>query len=109
MMRYRQRQPDHFEGESTMKVFAFDPTTGRKGPQIGESIRPDALSNMHRFTCPVPRNTATTSWRIATEAADIRNRPIKFDRPVCFCLGQQTAGTDTTWVWYALVPQGAAA
>jgi hypothetical protein len=23
---------------------------------------------------------------------------------VCFCLGKMTAGTDTTWQWYALLP-----
>jgi hypothetical protein len=41
---------------------------------------------------------------VATEAFGRNNERIEFDRPVCFCLGQWTAGTDTTWQWYALLP-----
>ena len=87
-----------------MKVFEYNPFTGVKGALIAEIARPDALSNRYQATCVLPNFTPDQSWIIATEATDHKNNPIKFDRPVCFCLGQWTAGEDTAWQWVVLLP-----
>jgi hypothetical protein len=92
-----------------MKVFEFDPATGRKGALIGESIRPDAVSNRSGRSCALPKAKRDENWMVATTLADRRNHPITFDRPVCFCLGQFTAGTDTAWEWVAFLPEDKAA
>lgn len=44
-------------------------------------------------------------WSIATRVEDRNSREVTFDRPVCFCLGQFTAGTETTWEWVAYLPE----
>ena len=87
-----------------MKVFEFDPSTGKRGDQIADIQRPDFLRNTGMAKCALPRAARDTQWAVATEAFGRNNERIEFDRPVCFCLGQWTAGTDTTWQWYALLP-----
>ena len=88
-----------------MKVFEFDPATGRRGAQIGDIQVPSALGNPGMAKCTLPRAARDTRWSVATEAFDRNNERIEFDRPVCFCMGQWTAGEETTWHWYALLPQ----
>jgi len=89
-----------------MKVFEFDPATGRRGAQIGDIRRPTALSNLEMAKCVLPHATRDTQWAVATRAY-LDGQPITdfYDRPVCFCMGQWTAGEETTWQWYALLPK----
>ena len=86
-----------------MKVFEFDPATGARGALIGSMPRPDFVANPAGATCVLPKSK-DADWMVATKAADRENKPVVFDRPVCFCLGQMTAGTDTSWHWVALLP-----
>lgn len=86
-----------------MKVFAFDPTTGKKGDYLMDSFSPHFLSNMDRVSCTLPK-WPDSDWMVATKMTDRNNKEIKFDRPVCFCMGQWTAGTDTAWQWVAYIP-----
>ncbi len=87
-----------------MKVFEFDPSTGKRGAQIDDVQRPEFLRNPEMAQCVLPKGQRDTDWFVATEAFDRNNKRVVFDRPVCFCLGQFTAGSDTTWQWYALLP-----
>lgn len=57
-----------------MKVFHFDPVSGKRGPFIENAPYAHQLSN---------------------------------PRPVCFCTGEFTAGTDTAWHWHVLMPTNA--
>lgn len=89
-----------------MKVFEFDPATGRRGAQIADIPRPHALTNHNMARCVLPRSGRDTSWSVATMMYHNGEPDTQFHgRPVCFCLGQFTAGTDTTWQWYALIPE----
>ena len=86
-----------------MKVFEFNPSTGERGSLIAEIARPDSVGNISRKSCILPK-MVDANWMVADELKDRNNRPITFDRPVCFCLGQWTAGTDTAWEWVAYLP-----
>ena len=86
-----------------MKVFEFNPETGARGSLIREIPRPDAVSNRSGKKCALPK-MIDANWMVADELKDRNNRPITFDRPVCFCLGQWTAGEDTAWEWVAYLP-----
>jgi len=88
-----------------MKVFEFDPTTGKRGQLICEMPRFHGYSNMKGAKCALPKHGSDTQWSIATRVEDRNSREVTFDRPVCFCLGQFTAGTDTTWEWVAYLPE----
>lgn len=87
-----------------MKVFEFNPSTGKRGAFLEEMNRPDAIGNPAGVRCKLPV-MPDAQWIVATELSDRNNKPMAFDRPVCFCLGQWTAGTDTHWQWVAYLPQ----
>lgn len=87
-----------------MKVFEFDPVTGRRGAQIADIAAPQFVANPGFAKCKLPKATRDSDWRVATLATGKNNEAIVFDRPVCYCLGQWTAGTDTTWQWVAHLP-----
>lgn len=94
-----------------MKVFAFDPKTGKRGKEVLGSVNCQATGNRSRATCKLPRhNPADTTWTVADHAEGTRGAkilPEAFGQDaICFCLGQMTAGTDTTWEWVALVKPG---
>ena len=86
-----------------MKVFEFDPTNGTKGNLICEIARIDAFSNRELKVAKTP-NMKDCNWSVATKLEDRNGKPVTFDRPVCFCIGQLTAGTDTAWEWVAYLP-----
>jgi len=86
-----------------MKVFEFDPATGSRGSLICEIARPDAFSNRSGKTCVLPK-MPESDWTVADKLEDRRGNAVIFDRPVCFCMGQWTAGADTTWEWVAYLP-----
>jgi hypothetical protein len=88
-----------------MKVFEFNPVTGRPGPQVTDILVPQFLSNPRAAKCKLPKDGPDTNWTIATVALDRNNERVAFDRPVCFCIGKLTAGTDTAWHWFALLPE----
>lgn len=88
-----------------MKIFAYDPNTAKRGEQIGEMPRIHAYSNRDRKTCKLPRHNSDTQWTIATSLEDRNCQPVQFEQPVCFCLGQFTCGTDTSWEWVVYLPE----
>lgn len=88
-----------------MKVFKFDPATGKRGEQISDIQRFFAYSNMGGATCALPKSAADSTWTIATKVEDRQGNEVKFNEPVCFCMGQMTCGTDTTWEWVAYLPK----
>jgi len=88
-----------------MKVFTYDTATGSKGEQIADIQPPCGLRNLKLAKCRLPSSRSDTQWAVATAAEDKSNNLIEFDQAVCFCLGQFTAGTDTHWQWYVLLPQ----
>lgn len=89
-----------------MKVFAFNPVTGRKGALIGDIARPDHVSNRQGAQCQKPPSRDDEDWMVATVATDRNNKRVAFEHPVCFCLGKFTAGTDSAWQWVILLPEG---
>lgn len=86
-----------------MKVFEFDPATGKRGDLIG-NVRVFGTANPTMAKCSLPRRPGA-DWSVATKLFGRNNDEIKFDRPVCLCIGQFTAGTDTSWQWVAYLPQ----
>jgi hypothetical protein len=88
-----------------MKVFKFDPATGKRGEQILEVPRFHYYANMERASCALPKNTNDTTWRVVTKVEDRQGNEVKFTEPVCFCTGQMTCGTDTSWEWIAYLPK----
>lgn len=87
-----------------MKVFEFDPTTGKKGKQIDDIPVPQGFLNRERVECVLPK-WYDAEWMVATSATDRNNKPVTFDRPVCFCLGKFRCGMDEHWEWVALLPK----
>lgn len=87
-----------------MKVFKFDPATGKKGEQIADIPRPDAISNRNAIDCVLPKNTDSITWSTCTKIENRKGDEITFSEPVCFCHGLWRAGTNESWEWYALVP-----
>lgn len=86
-----------------MKVFHFDPSTGKRGELIEVRGMAYSTSNPQGLRAKLPKAN-DQDWSVATEAADHNGQPIKYQIPVCFCLGQLTCGTDTSWHWVALLP-----
>jgi hypothetical protein len=86
-----------------MKVFTFNPQTGQRGEQLAD-VRVFGSTNREMVKCVTPTN-ADSDWRVATKLFDKDNNEIKFDQPVCLCLGQFTAGESTSWQWLAYIPQ----
>lgn len=86
-----------------MRVFKFNPATGQRGDQI-DDVRVFGTSNMEMVSCVTPKQP-DADWCVATKLFDRDNNEIKFNEPVCLCLGQFTAGTDTAWHWVAYLPQ----
>jgi hypothetical protein len=91
-----------------MKVFEFDRTTGKRGKQVGNVVC-HAYGNygdtLPSVTLPAKRTDTTVD--VAGHASDARNKPITAAQfgceSVCFCIGNLTCGTDTTWNWVILV------
>jgi len=91
-----------------MKVFEFDPTTGKRGRVIGHLDGPVDMTNRSRISCKLPRASRTEAWNVVDRITRHR-REVQFDRPVCFCSGQYFAGTaDKTgeWWWHVYLPPG---
>lgn len=86
-----------------MKVFHFDPVTGKRGAFIENTLFAHALANPEGATATLPRSP-DAFWTVATSAQDRSGKPIAYDFPVCFCTGFFTAGTDSAWHWHALLP-----
>lgn len=86
-----------------MKVFHFDPQTGRRGAYIENAPVACQLSNPDGAKATLPYGK-DTQWAVATMASTRDGTPIMYDFPVCFCVGLLTAGTDSAWHWYALLP-----
>lgn len=88
-----------------MKVFEFDPMSGKRGQMICEMPRFHAYSNREGKRCTLPKADNDTMWNIATRVEDRNGKLVVFEHPVCFCLGQFTAGQDTTWEWVVYLPE----
>jgi hypothetical protein len=86
-----------------MRVFHYNPETAQKGALIGDIPYAHATSNKSGVNPLLPVR-AGQDWRAADHAAYLDGSPLRFDTPVCFCLGEFTCGTDRAWHWVALVP-----
>lgn len=86
-----------------MKVFHFDPETGQKGELIGDIPYCHQTGNASGVRPRLPARHGQ-EWRAADHAAYLDGSPIRFDFPVCFCLGELTRGTDRAWHWIVLIP-----
>jgi len=90
-----------------MKVFRFDPATGKRGELVADIARPCATGAAAQGV-KLPASTNTTQWWAINSAEDRRGQPITFPFPVCFCTGEWFASMDHSdgcWHWYALIPQ----
>ena len=90
-----------------MKVFKFDPATGKRGELVADIPRPCATGAAAQGVT-LPANTHNSSWWAITKAEDRQGNPIVFPFPVCFCTGEWFASMDRSdgcWHWYALIPQ----
>lgn len=91
-----------------MKVFAFDPATGKRGQEVIGNVNCQGYSNSTRPACKIPpHNKATTNWVVADAASGRGCTPITPEmfgqEAICFCIGQMFCGTDASWEWVALV------
>ncbi len=86
-----------------MKVFHFDPVSGKRGPFIENAPYARQLSNPDGAVATLPRRPGE-DWTVASAAFDRQGRPISYPQPVGFCTGEFTAGTDLAWHWHALMP-----
>jgi hypothetical protein len=94
-----------------MKVFKFDPATGKRGELVADIPRPCATGGAAAGVV-LPSNTDTINWWAIKSAEDRQGNPISFPFPVCFCTGEHFASMDRSdgcWWWYALIPQEVAA
>ncbi len=87
-----------------MQVFHYDVQSGTKGEFIGHFPYCHAVSNpdMVIISLPVRKNQ---DWVVGTRAQYLDCSPMIFDVPVCFCLGELTCGTDSSWNWVVLLPK----
>lgn len=90
-----------------MKVFAFDPATGKRGHTVLGHVNCHHVMNRDKATAKVPRATTTRRWTVASFATDLRGSAITAgqfgQRAVCFCLGEFKCGVDRSWEWVALI------
>jgi hypothetical protein len=89
-------------GENDMKVFKFNPKTGKRGEQICEIKRPDGMSfDYDRTDVVVPsryqnRDGDFVEWRVAYMIQDRQCQEIDLgDEWVCFCTGYTTGLSDS--------------
>lgn len=94
-----------------MKVFRFDPLTGKRCEQVADIAAPSATgAYIYDDSIKLPESTGTTQWAAIRRAEDRRGNLISFPFPVCFCTGEHFASmdrTDGTWWWFALIPSEA--
>lgn len=90
-----------------MKVFKYDIKEGKRLEQIDDIPLANALSNMKGVDVRLPAVVREgVEWHVFTSAVDRDNKEIKYDFPVCFCLGQMRCGEEPTfWSWCVLLPK----
>lgn len=104
-----------------MKVFAFDPTTGTRGEQIGNVERNSWAAegvdfcfnegHMKRFEYKLPKGRKDERWTAHVDAgvSDREGKMISYlseDKWVCFCTGQWQCGEESAvWEWVVLPPK----
>ena len=90
-----------------MKVFAFDPSTGKRGRMPIGYISCGPVQNPDKAKVKLPRRRFDALWTVATRAVSRTGEPItpgQFgQRAICFCMGEYQAGIDRTWHWVALL------
>lgn len=104
-----------------MKVFAFDPTTGKRGEQIDEIVRPSTFAQSVEFAQSQgfqshlnfvkPSNTDSQVWssQLYMGREDETGKLIvsEYDTWVCCCSGEcngQPTITGKAWVWHIIPP-----
>jgi len=89
-----------------MKVFAFDPTTGKRGAQLDDIPLVIGTGNPRGAQCKLPKQ-AGVQWAVATQVEGRDGKRLSFDQPVCFCIGQLRPFGSTEqgeWHWFAYLP-----
>ena len=103
-----------------MKVFLFDPNTGRRGKQIDDVKMIDWAGKSYDycvdngmvepilwFVEPTWRSNScqvTIHLDAGIGHAGHEKSYRREDDWVCFCMGEWTCGTDTSWQWIVLPP-----
>ena len=86
-----------------MKVFHFDPITGKRGPFIENAAVATHISNTSGVTANLPQGQGQI-WSVADKALKRSGDPITYDHPVCFCTGERNVPTGgTAWHWVVLL------
>lgn len=106
-----------------MKVFEFNPETGRRGEQIGNSKRInwtgcgiDYLANngyVEKINYRKPSDTATEEWTCHEDAGKtivgkngLEDVSYLSDKWICFCSGKYEVGHGKeVWEWVILPPK----
>lgn len=90
-----------------MKVFAFNTEEGSRGTEVLGHVNCCAYGNTKRISLPKLPRSLDTDWQVADHAEDRAGNPITAtqfgQKAVCFCIGQLTCGTDTSWNWVVLI------
>ena len=86
-----------------MQVFHYDPKTAQKGELIGHVPYCHAAQNKSGVRIKLPVR-AGQDWLAVDHAEYLDGSPIRFDFPVCFCLGELKCDTDQAWHWVVLMP-----
>jgi hypothetical protein len=108
-------------GVKNMKVFKFDPKTGKRGEQIDTIARPSTFGQSVEFaqsqgvqthlSFVKPSNTDSQVWSshiyMGREDATGELVVSEYDTWVCCCSGEcngQPTSTGTAWVWHIIPP-----
>lgn len=86
-----------------MKVFHYNPETAQKGELVGDIPYCHSTRGMMEGRPKLP-SIPGQDWYASDHATYLDGSPIRFDFPVCFCLGRLYGGETATWHWVALMP-----
>lgn len=103
-----------------MKIFEFNPHTGRRGEQISAKSRASWTSCSWKYACrtrqveilkhevKMPKAFGQDwTWHLDAGINGPKFEAISYRHEtkwICFCLGKFTVGSDSTWQWVVLAP-----
>lgn len=100
-----------------MKIFKFNPITGKRGEQIGNRKIAEWTSfgidygtkngKIEPIAYSKPRDSRTQEWTAHVDAGEGDDSYLA-DEWICFCLGEWRAGEEAgVWTWAILPPKDA--
>ena len=98
-----------------MKIFKFNPETGKRGELIKMAARWNYTSASIAFAaehgmiepipCKIPKNDSTHEWTAHIDAGDIAGNSFRCDEWICFCYDKWYISDDESiWLWAVLPP-----